>query len=184
MQASPSASQSRTSTSKRIPTPPALSLAEAEHVGIVRPRSLRVPGCSVLKSSGLRRRGRLCVHGPGVRGAQRREDESTRSPRTSPSPERRTTGPSEASKPNLRQIPKAKSGSQQPPKTPEVSSVRVLAQSFSSEFLAVLRKAEDYRLPTQSWMARLGRKQLFQPLKRIKHHLESWIPHTKHHTVE
>lgn len=123
--------------------PPALTLAEAESAGILRPRSVRVPGCSVLTSSKLRGK-RLCLHGPGVHGKRRADAELAGVPEA----ESPTDGPwcranslldmkmchqprdaSSPTSPTSPATPKSR------PKTGEVSS--------------------DYRLPTKSWIARI-----------------------------
>lgn len=141
---SPQSTKSAASRSKRCIRPPALTLAEAESAGILRPRSVRVPGCSVLTSSRLRGK-RLCIHGPGVRGKRRADAELAGVPEAE-SPEtdgawcranplldtkmchqpRDTSSPTSPTSPAT---PKSR------PKTAEVSS--------------------DYRLPTKSWIARI-----------------------------
>lgn len=142
---SPQLSTKSASRSKRcIIRPPALTLAEAESAGILRPRSVRVPGCSVLTSSRLRGK-RLCVHGPGVRGKRRADAELAGVPEAE-SP--KTDGawcwanslldmklchqPRDASSPTS---PTSPATPKSRPKTAEVSS--------------------DYRLPTKSWIARI-----------------------------
>lgn len=173
---SPQLSTKSASRSKRcIIRPPALTLAEAESAGILRPRSVRVPGCSVLTSSRLRGK-RLCVHGPGVRGKRRADAELAAAAGVPEAESPKTDGawwanslldmkvchqPRDASSPTS---PTSPATPKSRPKTAEVSSVGFLVQdagTCSRRFCRGLsigqakRPNEDYRLPTKSWIARL-----------------------------
>lgn len=120
---------------KRCVPPPALTLAEAESAGILRPRTLRVPGCSVLTSSKLRGQRRY-FHGPGVlakrcaEGANASDSEKDGAWHQANSMEVKAPPKKDVASPTS-----PVSATKSRPKTPEVSS--------------------DYRLPTKSWMARI-----------------------------
>lgn len=112
---------------KRCVPPPALTLAEAESAGILRPRTLRVPGCSVLTSSKLRGQRRY-FHGPGVLAKRRAEGANA-------SDSEKDGTWHQANSMEVKAPPKKDvasptspvSATKSRPKTPEVSSVGVLS---------------------------------------------------------
>mmetsp|Transcript_70697 Transcript_70697/g.165788 ORF Transcript_70697/g.165788 Transcript_70697/m.165788 type:complete len:469 (+) Transcript_70697:69-1475(+) len=144
---------SETKQKRRVRPPPQLTLAEAQTVGLVRPRSARIPGSSVLASSRMRRK-RLCLSGQGVLDHLEHQGVLDHLEHQIPEEEDKQV-PTMHPEPNPQSKCASKGARQQPLKPTTATAPRKkLVES-------------DFTQPTESWMSRVDSE---ETLQERRHH--------------